>query len=126
MKGWSTGERQEAMQGFWRTHVFKVYGGDDWLKILLALGHCRKEVVDIANDIITRRIQKKGDGRVAATHALTDSTLSARTKAAMQKKELPEVRPPGSGIGGLGKQSRDEAKRITKRLRFAHMGLDGM
>ena len=122
---WTRGERHEAMQGFWRTHCFKIFGGEDWLKILLALGHCRKDVVDIANDIITCRIQKKAGGRVAATHAMT-ATLSDRTKAAMENKELPEIKPPGHSLGGHGKQCRDKAKKISKKLRFAHMDLDDM
>ena len=122
---WSTAERQGSMASCWRVHCFKVFGGEDWLKILLALGHCRKDVVDIANDIITCRIQKKAGGRVAATHAMT-ATLSARTQAAMENKELPEIKPPGHSMGGYGKQCRDKAKKISKKLRFAHMDLDDM
>ena len=110
------------MQGFWRTHCFKVFGGEDWLKILLALGHCRKDVVDIANDVITRRIENKAGGRVAATHT-SGPILSVRTQAAMDHQEIPDIKRPGSGIDGRGKQSRDEAKRILKVLRFAHMDL---
>ena len=110
------------MQGFWRTHCFKVFGGEDWLKILLALGHCRAPVIDIANDIISRRIETKAGGRVAATHAMTSSTLSARTQAAMENKELPEIKPPGSSTGNKGKQFRDEAKKIKRTLRFVSCG----
>ena len=110
------------MQGFWRTHCFKVFGGEDWLKILLALGHCRKDVVDIANDVITSRIANKARGRVAATHT-TGPILSVRTQAAMEHQDIPDIKPPGTNIGGLGKQSRDQAKRLEKTLRFAHMDL---
>jgi hypothetical protein len=110
------------MASCWRVHCFKVFGGEDWLKILLALGHCRAPVIDIANDIISRRIETKAGGRVAATHAMTSPVLAARTQAAMANVALPEINPPGSSIGGYGKQCRDDAKKIKRMLRIVSHG----
>ena len=109
------------MQGMWRVHCFKVFGGEDWLKILLALGHCRQPVIDIANVILSRRIDLKA-GRLAATQTMTGPILAARTQAAMENKKLPEIKPPGSSTGGKGKQFRDEAKKIKRTLRFVSYG----
>jgi len=119
---WSTAERQGSMASCWRVHCFKVFGGEDWLKILLALGHCRAPVIDIANDIISRRIETKAGGRVAATHAMTSPVLAARTQAAMANVALPEINPPGHSKGGYGKQCRDDAKQIRRMLRIVSHG----
>ena len=119
---WSTAERQGSMASCWRVHCFKVFGGEDWLKILLALGHCRAPVIDIANAIISRRIETKAGGRVAATHAMTSPVLAARTQAAMANVALPAISPPGSSIGGYGKQCRDDAKQIKRWLRIVSHG----
>ena len=109
------------MQGMWRVHCFKVFGGEDWLKILLALGHCRQPVIQIANDILARRIDVKAS-RLAATQTMTGPKLAARTQAAMDNQKLPEIKPPGSSTGNKGKQFRDEAKKIKRKLRFVSCG----
>ena len=110
-----------TLESMWRVHCFKVFGGEDWLKILLALGHCRQPVIDIANAILERRIELKA-GRPAATRTLTDPILAPRTVAAMENKKLPKIKPPGSNIGGQGKQFRDKAKEIKRQLRFVSHG----
>ena len=30
--GWTSGQRKEAMEGFYRVHCFKTFGGEDWMK----------------------------------------------------------------------------------------------
>ena len=119
-----TTQLQGSMASCWRVHCFKVFGGEDWLKILLALGHCRAPVIDIANDIISRRIETKAGGRaVAATHATTSPpVLAPRTQAAMANVAPPEIVPPGTSVGGYGKQCRDEAKQIKRWLRIVSHG----
>jgi hypothetical protein len=116
-----TTELQGSMASCWRVHCFKVFGGEDWLKILLALGHCRAPVIDIANAIISRRIETKA-GRVAATHEMTGPVLAARTQAAMANVALPGINPPGSSSGSYGKQCRDDAKQIGRKLRIVSHG----
>ena len=107
-RGYTTGQKHKAMQQF--------YGGEDWLKILIALGHCRAEVTSIANEVLSVRIQEKA-GRLAATQTQSGPILSKRTYAAMSGEELPEVQAPGTSVGSEAKVLRDQAKRIEHSLR---------
>ena len=116
-RGWSTAHKQDAMQAFYRVYCFKNFGGEDWMKIILALGHCNAEVIDIANGIITRRISQKA-GRVAATHTQPDPVLSQRARQSMQgvaADDLAPIRPPKSSGGGEAKKWRDYAKNLSRQ-----------
>ena len=115
-RGYTTGQQHQAMQQFWRVHCFKAYGGEDWLKILIALGHCRGEVTSIANEVLAVRIQEKAN-RLAATQTQSGPILSKRTHAAMSGDQLPEVQAPGTSLGSEAKVLRDKAKRIAHTLR---------
>ena len=103
--------------GFYRVHCFKTYGGEDWMKILLALGHCNEEVIKQANIIITRRIDEKA-GRLAATQTQPDPILSVRTRQQMQgvpQRDLAPIRPPNRGNPNEAKRARDYAKIWSKQ-----------
>ena len=117
-RGYTDSQKQEAMKRFWRTHCFKAYGSEDWMKILLALGHCRSEVIDIANDVLSTKILKAA-GRVAATHGPpADPRLSKRTAAAMTGQPIPEVQPPNTGLGNEAKRLREKAKNLGREMRL--------
>ena len=114
---YSPGQKSEAMQGFYRVHCFKSFGGEDWMKILLALGHVNQEVIDEANSVITRRIQEKA-GRDAATHTQPNPILSTRTREAMRgvpQRDLTPVQPPNTGTPNKAKQAREYAKTFSEQ-----------
>ena len=115
------------MQGFCRVHCFKTYGGEDWLKLLIALGHCSEQVIDIANDVITKRIQAKA-GRLAATQTQPNPILSERSKAMKEgvaDLDLPPIAAPRSSLGNLAHQARDKAHGIGRRKRPSGVARNG-
>ena len=115
-RGLTIGQRDQAIHGFYRVHCFKYYGGEDWMKILLALGHCNEEVINQANRVLTRRIDEKA-GRVAATHTQAGPILSKRTRQMMQgvsPLDLEPVHPPNTGSGNVAKRAREHAKNLSK------------
>ena len=97
---WTASQTENSMAGMYRVHCFKTFGGQDWMKILLALGHVDAKVTEIANDITTRRIQEKA-GRDASTLTQPDPILSKRTRQIMEgvaaahidPHRAPKVRP---------------------------------
>ena len=105
------------MQGFYRTHCFKTFGGEDWMKILLAIGHCSAEVILEANQVLARRIREKAS-RDASTHTQAGPILSVRTRQAMQgvpQRDLAPVRPPNSSLGNEAKRARERAKTFSRQ-----------
>ena len=118
-QGWSAGRRKQAMYCFYRVHCFKNFGGEDWMKILLALGHCSEEVILQANIVISQRRIRERTGRDAATHTQPDPILSTRTRQAMQgvpQRDLTPVRPPNTATPSQAKQARDHAKTFSKQI----------
>ena len=116
-RGLTTGQTDQAIRGFYRAHCFKYYGGEDWMKILLALGHCNEEVINQAKIVMTRRIGEKA-GRVAATHTQPDPTLSVRTRQQMEgvpQRDLAPIRPPNRWSPNDAKRARDYAKTFSKQ-----------
>ena len=124
------------MEGYYRVYCFKNFGGEDWVNILLALGHCSGEVIHEANTIITRRIHEKA-GRDAATLTQPDPILSVRTRQAMQGapqrvpgglQDVPQRRPclQRSGVGrsfSVSQEAWDHAERsIPSRIAGAPPG----
>ena len=102
------------MTRFYRVHCFKTYGGEDWMKILLALGHCNAKVIGVANDIIAYRIALRA-GRTAREEAQTGPILSVRTQqqmAGVPQRDLQPVQPPGRSAGEA-KRAREMATGLT-------------
>jgi hypothetical protein len=111
------------MKRHYRTHCFKTFGGEDWMKILLAIGHCRENVIDIANVVIRQKIEVKAE-RVAATHTTgLDARLSKRTRAAVEGRPLPPVQPPSRGVSeNETKSLREKAKAVGRKIKY-HDGI---
>ena len=103
------------MAGMYRVHCFKTFGGQDWMKILLALGHVDAKVTEIANDITTRRIREKA-GRDASTLTQADPILSKRTRQIMEGLAATQIDPPRASPGApnAAKQAREHAKTFSK------------
>ena len=115
-RGWTASQRQEAVQRFYRMHCFETYGGQDWMMILLALGHCNEEVIRQANMVLTRRLNEKTE-RVAATHTQLDRILCASTRQQMQgfcESDLTPVRFVTTGLRRKANQALEHAKIFSK------------
>jgi len=48
-----------ALRGFYKTHCFYIYGGELWLRFMIAVGRVSRHAVDAANDVVHTRVQYK-------------------------------------------------------------------
>ena len=92
--GWSAGRRKDAMYCFYRVHCFKNFGGEDWMKILLALGHCSEEVISMANIVISRRRQ---------------------AMQGVPQRDLAPIRAPSAATPNEAKRAREHAKTFSRQ-----------
>jgi hypothetical protein len=96
----------------WKTTQFNLYGGQVWLRILIALGDIPDSIVGICNELVAETIRQAQ--REPSTGLVEGPRLSLRSLAAAQG----EVPPPVRGIRhqtSAAKAARETAKR-TQRL----------
>ena len=87
------------------------------MKILLALGHCDEEVINIGNEILRHKIWNAAKRR-ADDKKRDDPRLSERTAAKMSGRPVPEVKPPNAGEGNEAKKLREKAKHLGREKRL--------
>ena len=87
------------------------------MKILIAFGNCRADVIDIGNEVIRQKISDKA-GRLATTQTQPDPRLSKRTEAAMRGAPLPDIVPPNTGLGNAAKRLRDKGRKLAHEKRY--------
>ena len=75
---WTEKQRADKLADWWRTRVFKTYGDDRWYKILIGVGHCDEEVIELGNEVL-RKIIKEKAGREATEAPPAGAKISKRT-----------------------------------------------
>ena len=98
----------------WKTTQFNFYGGQVWLRLLIALGDIPDMIIDICNELVAETIRQKAQ-RESTIGLVKHPRLSMRSLAAAQG----EVPPPVQGIQhktSAAKAAREIAKRTQKTL----------
>ena len=91
------GARQRAIRGYFKTHLFEKFGGQHWVKFLLAIGGVPAAAVEATNIVIEHRIMFSHDSRPPTTEALPATTPAwafgreSRTKRPCLDAGLPEI-----------------------------------
>ena len=105
------------MRSCWRCYAYDMWGGLEWLSILIALGDVPAECVQMANMHLLGRIDNDGK-RQPSSVPVVGARLSRRQAAIRDGQEVPEVQGP-SCKDSEAKVARDEAKRLDRTIKSA-------
>ena len=113
------GQSQQVayMRSCWRSYAYDVWGGLEWLSILLAVGDVPKECVDLMNEEVAKRV-KEGENRDITEDRLDGARLSKRSAALRDQEEVPPVQGPTCKTSEP-KRLREAAKALDKKIRSA-------
>ena len=106
---WSQGTSDTRIRNIgsaWKTTQFHRYGGQVWLRILIALGDIPNVIIGICNEIVAEKVRQAQ--REPTTGLVEGPRLSARSLAASQGQVPPPVQ--------AAKRAREQAKRTQKKL----------
>jgi len=98
----------------WKTTQFNLYGGQVWLRILIALDDIPDMIIGICNELVAEAIRHKAQ-REPTIGLVKHPRLSMRSLAAAQGA----VPPPAQGIQhktSAAKAAREIAKRTQRTL----------
>ena len=64
VKGWeieglTAAQSARRMAGYFKTHVFNVFGGQHWLRFLIAMGDVSEEAVEATNRVVNQLVRDK-------------------------------------------------------------------
>ena len=114
----SRGVRERVLRGYFKTHLFENFGGQRWVKFLLAMGGVPEEAVEATNLVIENRIRVSHDPRVPSTEA-----LPATTRAWAFQRDVRQQRPcldAGSPeichVRGLRHKAKADRKTLEKDI----------
>ena len=88
----------KALLGYFRTHCDKVFGGQLWLRFLIALGRVPKQAIDATNDVIQVRVQFKRHEWASLESRPVDSHHFLRRE---DRADARASTPGGDGTGAL-------------------------
>ena len=83
------GARERVLRGYFKTHLFENFGGQHWVKFLIAIGEVPPEAVDATNKIIDHRIRLDKDRQGPPT----EEALPATTPAWAFRRDVRQQRP---------------------------------